>query len=279
MGPNLAVIDLGSNNITGTIPSELGALSLKELYLDDLLLTGSIPTELENLQDSIENIDLSDLNVTGRVYFTCDIPSASISIDMDGDCNNFCGTDDEECNGADIGTATCADVGCNGLGNAPTCTETCRLDYTSCEGAPDQYKVQLLLTTDSKGEQITWQIRNSSDVVIFDHNNGYRDNFTVMEHRCVEDDTYELEIEDSGGDGLCGSTHDGSYILTVDDIEVSGINPCFGSSIIHPFGFGVTASPSESKMPSNTPTSIPTSEPTSIPTSEPTSIPTSEPSV
>jgi Leucine-rich repeat (LRR) protein len=55
-GGHVSGIDLGwdgsSNNLTGTIPTELGNLSnLTRLYLSSNELTGTIPTELGNLSN------------------------------------------------------------------------------------------------------------------------------------------------------------------------------------------------------------------------------------
>jgi Leucine-rich repeat (LRR) protein len=51
-GGHVSNIDLWFNDLTGTIPTELGNLSnLTTLYLYDNELTGSIPTELGNLSN------------------------------------------------------------------------------------------------------------------------------------------------------------------------------------------------------------------------------------
>ena len=48
-------LDLGSNQLTGQIPTELGGLSnLEQLDLNDNKLSGQIPTELGNLSDLTE---------------------------------------------------------------------------------------------------------------------------------------------------------------------------------------------------------------------------------
>ena len=59
-------INLRENNLTGTIPSEIGDLStLEELYLDNNELTGDIPSELGNLPE------LSALRLAGNRLTGC----------------------------------------------------------------------------------------------------------------------------------------------------------------------------------------------------------------
>jgi uncharacterized repeat protein (TIGR01451 family) len=57
----LQIIDLSANQLTGTIPTELGnQVTLTELDLSNNQLTGSIPTELGNL------VNLTDLNLSAN---------------------------------------------------------------------------------------------------------------------------------------------------------------------------------------------------------------------
>ena len=64
---NLLSLHLDDNNLTGTIPGELGNLSnLSELDLADNELTGTIPRELGNLSN-LTWLDLGDNNLTGAI--------------------------------------------------------------------------------------------------------------------------------------------------------------------------------------------------------------------
>ena len=62
-------LQLGNNNLTGSIPPELGRLStLTGLYLNNNNLTGSIPPELGNLSSFfLERLWLYDNNLTGSI--------------------------------------------------------------------------------------------------------------------------------------------------------------------------------------------------------------------
>jgi Leucine-rich repeat (LRR) protein len=64
---NLTRLDLSGNQLTGSIPAELGNLSnLEELWLFYNQLTGTIPTELGNLSN-LETLILSSNQLTGSI--------------------------------------------------------------------------------------------------------------------------------------------------------------------------------------------------------------------
>jgi len=55
----LSLVSTDDNEVTGTIPTEIGALDeLKELYLGENELTGTIPSEL-GLLDEVKKLYLS----------------------------------------------------------------------------------------------------------------------------------------------------------------------------------------------------------------------------
>ena len=60
-------LDLGSNELSGTIPSEIGNLTLlEELILSHNELSGNIPSEIGNLT-LLEELDLSHNELGGSV--------------------------------------------------------------------------------------------------------------------------------------------------------------------------------------------------------------------
>ena len=62
-------IDMSSNQLSGSIPSEIGELSqLRSLNLSNNFLTGSIPISFQNLK-SVESLDLSHNKLSGKIPF------------------------------------------------------------------------------------------------------------------------------------------------------------------------------------------------------------------
>ncbi|GAY68837.1 hypothetical protein CUMW_267290, partial [Citrus unshiu] len=65
--PNLQHLDLGSNNLSGSIPSQIGSLSnLTYIYLYETNLTGTIPKEIGSLRN-LEVLDLGSNNLNGTI--------------------------------------------------------------------------------------------------------------------------------------------------------------------------------------------------------------------
>jgi hypothetical protein len=67
-------LSLGSNQLTGSIPPEIGNLTnLTELYLFNNQLTGSIPSEIGNLTN-LTKLMLSDNQLSGEIpQSICDL--------------------------------------------------------------------------------------------------------------------------------------------------------------------------------------------------------------
>ncbi|XP_062146061.1 receptor-like protein 56 [Alnus glutinosa] len=65
----MTVIDMSSNQLTGSIPFQMGELSqLRSLNLSNNFLTGPIPNSFQNLKD-VESLDLSHNKLSGGIPF------------------------------------------------------------------------------------------------------------------------------------------------------------------------------------------------------------------
>ena len=214
--------------------------------------------------------------ITGDIWFMCSLNSYILEDPSVLDCTDFCGTVDEECNSTSIGNATCSDVGCTGSGE-PSCTDKCRLDYSTCSAGTDQTLFELDLTTDGNARQTSWEIRDDDGVVMWQLEGFYWNYLSYNEIRCMENGCYEFELFDSGGDGICCGENNGdigSYSMLVDEVEVCGNNASFVSSIKHNIG---TCSDSTC-VPSSQPTMFPTQSPTLSPSASPSLLPSLIPS-
>jgi Leucine rich repeat len=120
----LISLDLASNDLTGTIPSEIGALNkLGNLYLDGNLFNGAIPMQMGLLTGLVDNLWLSDNQLSGTVPVELTSFSAT-SLKLFA--NNLTGSLDMFCSKAAILTKIEAD--CGGVDPAvecPCCTSCC----------------------------------------------------------------------------------------------------------------------------------------------------------
>ena len=74
--------------------------------------------------DLTTNVDLTDEQMAD-IGWTLNNPAV---------CGNGLREGAEECDGADLGGATCGDISCSG--GSVSCTASCTLDYSSCSGCP-----------------------------------------------------------------------------------------------------------------------------------------------
>lgn len=63
---NVYSIDLGSNNLFGSIPSSIGQLNLRDLHLDDNHINGSIPSSIFNMIGLVQ-LDLRKNKLSGNI--------------------------------------------------------------------------------------------------------------------------------------------------------------------------------------------------------------------
>lgn len=105
----------------------------------------------------------------------------------------------------------------NAVANA-SCLQACSDDGGSgdepsdCEGQT----VDLRITLDQYGQETTWEIRDSNQLVM--HAGGPYPNTTngtvITEAMCLEEGCYTFRIFDAYGDGICCEFGEGDYILT-----------------------------------------------------------------
>lgn len=70
----------------------------------------------------------------------------------------------------------------------------------------------LILNTDNNGSQTTWQVRDGNNNVVAS-GGPYGNNIQVIEQICLNDGCYTFTINDSGNNGICCSSGNGSYSL------------------------------------------------------------------
>ena len=178
-----------------------------------------------------------------------------------------------ECAGGD--GSTCSFQGCPGVCENGSCV------------LPDN-AITLMLKTDNFPRETSWEIRDSSDVVVGSVNpETYQNNgANYCEQVLIESgEVYTVTMKDTYGDGMCCSYGNGKYDVYMGktmkktggdfgSLESTTISEPTDSPTSSPTG-PPTASPTQS--PTDSPTSSPTGPPTASPTSSPKG-PTSTPS-
>ncbi|XP_050111021.1 receptor-like protein 3 isoform X2 [Malus sylvestris] len=82
------IIDLAVNNISGIIPTEIGQLLLRELYLEENNFSGEIPDQISNLK-YLEVLNLSTNHLSGKIPSS--IASLNFLREFDVSYNNLQG--------------------------------------------------------------------------------------------------------------------------------------------------------------------------------------------
>lgn len=146
-----------------------------------------------------------------------------------------CGDDvkngNDECDGMDIGNATCK----NGKGcehGIPSCTAECTLDYSNCTGSDYQSVLELTLSTGLNGYETSWNLFDDANLVHISGNN-YESNQVYSQLMCLlPNECYRFEIYNINGNGL----ENGDYELVLDGIPVRGTDPSFTYIATHDVG-------------------------------------------
>jgi hypothetical protein len=151
-----------------------------------------------------------------------------------------------------ITTADCSTLvaGCTDP-NASNYNPLAIVDNGSCEY--NCSSVTLYLSTDCKGSEVSWDIRNSNNVVVASAPAGtYGDVLFYTWNGCLNEGCYTFNIYDSFGDGMNGQASgcsvNGEYFMT--DISTGNLlftmtatNAAYGSGTSHNFCVGDVTTP------------------------------------
>ena len=135
----------------------------------------------------------------------------------------------------------------NGTTDDNTTNNTGSSSFSTVSGAT---VATLILLTDCWGEEVSWNIENSSNVIIASQAaNTLADQTTYNSTFCLPSGCYDFNIFDSFGDGLDGTTSgcaiDGNYTITdgLGNILVAMANANYGSGTTHNFCVPVVGDP------------------------------------
>jgi len=270
---------LAYNELTGTIPTELGALGNNVFSLDlgDNLLTGKIPSELGKLSNlitiSIENTNLSGL-MPKEICLLEDERLGTLEFDC-GEvfcecCSKKCPTPSPSVSPMPSSPPTDYPSVSPSLSSAPSITlsESPTFDYI-LECDPGFSNVRLDLTTDDFNKETTTFLVDSSSGDTLATGGPYLEATTrTVEEWCIPDGICAIfTINDSFGDGICCGNGQGSYVIYFNR-EMIGTGGDFDSSESWRLGdCAPTASPSRAPTGSPTVSAMPstTPAPTSVP--------------
>lgn len=86
---------------------------------------------------------------------------------------------------------------------------------------PNEIHFDLLLLTDGKGNDVSWQLKEThSDSVVLT-GDGYGNYARESVTRCLPAKCYTFTIHDAGGDGLCCSRGYGGYSIRLNGLKMA----------------------------------------------------------
>ena len=165
------------------------------------------------------------------------------------------------------------------ISTAPTASPSAAPTIVCQDG---EARVQIDILTDNYPEETTWKLTNTCTNALLLSGGPYATKgHQINEIHCIPKGSYEFEIKDSYGDGVCCSYGQGSYSVSYDGIQVAS-GGAFSSVEVTTFGDRCTASPSitpsDAPTVSLSPTTFPTVSPSVAPSSFPSIVPSSSPS-
>ncbi len=86
--------------------------------------------------------------------------------------------------------------------------DTLEISFNNKEGAPHLINIK----TDNKGKEISWQIRNNNNEIIYSGGN-YESNKSYSQNVCLDYECFYFDIFDTGDNGICCENGKGEYSL------------------------------------------------------------------
>ena len=145
-------------------------------------------------------------------------------------CGNGIREGDEECDGNDIGNASCETRGC--IYGKPKCRSSCKLDYTECEPGHDHALLEIVLNFDTYPHENSWDfVSNSPEEKLYAQSNYKLSQQTVKEAICIiSENCYSFSIYDALEDGMCCEFGKGGYKLILNGTTLVHSNFTSGGS-------------------------------------------------
>ena len=217
---NLDYLDLGDNQLTGAIPAQIKNLTnLTILWLEDNQLTGTIPVEIGNLTN-LELLSLYFNNLTGTI--PVEIGNLTYLTDLWLDFNQLTGIIPVEI--GNLSNLTDLDLSSNQLiGPIPSQIgnlinlKYLWLGYNQLTGAIPAELMNLVSLSDTNGLSLCGNSLYTSDTSLRDFLNQYQDG--------GDWESCQDAITDTDGDGIPDDIEDANQNDIVDEGETNPNNP------------------------------------------------------
>ncbi len=120
----------------------------------------------------------------------------------------------------------------NGNTDLRNCNDATSLNFSIDPSYDSTGQINLALTPDDFGSEITWEFRASSNALLYSGGPYTNGNTTVINQafNVVPNECYTFTIFDSQGDGICCGFGNGSYQLTTDNATVIVSGGAYGTS-------------------------------------------------
>jgi len=214
--PNLLTFTanyLVRNNLSGTIPTELGFLTnIEMIHLRANNFTGRVPSELFAIQNISSGTEFWEkgIRVSGNpdLYALCDEYFDPGKIDIpcdDGAPSAAPSKSSSPTSSSEPSTAPSTPPSSNPTSSSvPTLPHDCSCDV-------GEFKVEVELKTDEWPGETSWKIQDENGYILAEDPE-YNEQFKIFTHDyCLPVGCYDFNITDSAWDGICCSEGDGYY--------------------------------------------------------------------